>query len=111
MNTKKNSLDPTSLKKKLNTLALKIMYYKRFSIKEAENTLRCARGPKSKTLAVKHLNKVRGEQKKISIEYRHLHIAYCELHGMPREKIENPVRADKIDEVKLQKIKDIYIQK
>lgn len=111
MNTKKNSLDPTSLKKKLNTLALKIIHYKRFSIKEAENTLRFARGPKTKTLAIAHLNKVRKEQKKISADYRRLHIAYCELHGVPREKIEKQVYASQIDEIELQRIKDRYKQK
>lgn len=111
MNAKKNSLNPTSLKKELNTLAIKIMYYKRFSIKEAENTLRFARSPKRKALAAAHLNKVRREQKKFSATYRHLHIAYSELRGMQREKIEKPVYADKINEIELQKIKDMYTQK
>lgn len=111
MNTRKTGLDLTILKEELHTLALRIIHYKRFPIKEAENTLRCARGPKGKTLAVAHLNKVRGEQKKISADYRHLHIIYSELRGIPREKIEKLVHASQIDEIELQRIKDTYIQK
>lgn len=111
MNTTKNGLDLTILKKELHTLAVRIIHYKRLPVKEAENTLRVARGPKAKEKAVAHLNKVRREQKKFSATYRHLHIAYSELRGMPREKIEKPVYADKINEIELQKIKDMYTQK
>jgi hypothetical protein len=109
MKTTKNRLDLTVLKQELNALAETITNYKRFTIKEAQNTLRAARGPKAKERAIVHLNKVCSQCKKLSTDYRHLHIAHGELCGVPRKKMENVVTAAKLDEDVLQKIKDRFV--
>jgi hypothetical protein len=109
MTTQKNHHDLTVMRKELSILAAEITNYKRFRIKEAENTLRFARGPKAKKLAVAKLKKVCGECNKLSTGYRHLHIGYGELRGIAREKMEKVVRVDELDEKLLQDIKDRFI--
>jgi len=118
MNTTKNRFDLTVLKNELKELAKSIAYCKRFPIKEAENTLRFAKGPKARPIAVDNLNKIRLDRKQMSKEYRHLHVAYGELRGVPREKMEIPQkemneevwnRREELDEKLLQKIKDRFV--
>ena len=38
-------------------------------------------------------------------EYRHHHIAYCELRGKKRDQIEKPIRAKQVDEAIIASIK------
>ncbi|HMS91397.1 MAG TPA: hypothetical protein PKC87_04210 [Candidatus Absconditabacterales bacterium] len=109
MKSQKNNLDLTLLKKQLKELAEKITYQKRFPIKEAECSLKNAKGPKAKEKAAAHLNKVRKEQKEMSTDYRYLHVAYGEMRGIPRKKMEHVVRTHELDEQVIQKIKARFV--
>jgi len=41
-------------------------------------------------------------------EYRHYHIAYCELRGRTRDQIEKPRRGNEVNEQLIQNIKNEY---
>lgn len=43
-----------------------------------------------------------------SNEYRHYHIAYCELRGRTRDQIEKPREGNSPNESKINKIKELY---
>lgn len=43
-------------------------------------------------------------------DYRHLHIAYCELRGTPREMIEQPRDGNEPDDTLIQTYKDHYLE-
>ena len=109
MNTSKNRLDLTFLKKELTTLAARIAYYKKGPILEWEKKLNATKDRETRQVVIAKLNKVRREQKGFSTDYRNLHIAYGELRGVPRKKMENVVTATKLDEGILQKIKDRFV--
>ncbi len=47
----------------------------------------------------------------IRYDYRHKHIAYCELRGTPREKIETPRDDNSPSEHKITKIKEEWTEK
>lgn len=42
-------------------------------------------------------------------DFRHKHIAYCELRGTPRELIEQPRKDNKPNEDKIKRFKDFYL--
>ena len=44
-------------------------------------------------------------------EYRHWHIAYCELRGTPREMIEQPAEENQPSESFIQHVKDVWSKK
>jgi len=44
-------------------------------------------------------------------EYRHRHIAYCELGGIERSKIENPREGNKPSEYRIEKYKEEYLDR
>lgn len=45
---------------------------------------------------------------RLSQDYRHHHIAYCELRGRTREQIEKPGKYNLPDEKKIQAVKEAY---
>lgn len=45
---------------------------------------------------------------RLSRDYRHHHIAYCELRGRTRDQIEKPGKYNQPDEKKIQAIKEAY---
>lgn len=44
-------------------------------------------------------------------EFRHLHIAYCELRGRSREQIENPSENNKPNTEYINQLKQIWMEK
>ena len=62
--------------------------------------------------AHKDVWKSEGALANLKYDYRHGHIAYCELRGVPREAIERTVASDnKANESEIKRIKDFWIEK
>jgi hypothetical protein len=101
------------LKDALKTLAENIVFTKTTAIKDLQKKLNATPriDVETRGIITKILKDVLIEYKKHSQQYRHMHIAYCELHGMPREKVEKRMYATPVDETEIKRIKDIYTQK
>lgn len=59
----------------------------------------------------RELYEIEGDIFKLKYKYRHCHIAYCEMRGTSREKIEKPAENNWPNENEIGKIKKEWISK
>ena len=103
--------DLTEVKKELQLIAWEIIFCTIRSIPRIQKHLNGISDYEARGVHIEKLQKVVAKREKLRRKYRYLHIAYSELRGIPREKIERPVRAEEINEIELQKVKDACLQK
>lgn len=82
-------------------------------VKENLKTIACAiRKNKRSRKKGKHgdipLWKIESTILSLKREFRHLHIAYCEVRGVPRERIETPGEFHQPNEMRIQRIKETW---
>lgn len=97
---RKQPLTPNLVKKKENLLSMgeNIRSYKR-QIVALQNDLSETKDDETKALLRKELQKLSKRQNRMKTVYRYCHVAYSELRGTPRSKIEqNVVRAPALSE-------------
>ncbi|MFA7298762.1 MAG: hypothetical protein WC010_03915 [Candidatus Absconditabacterales bacterium] len=82
------------MKVKLAEIAKNITIYKR-KMKSFQQDLSKMKNDISKDSVNKSLNDYNKKTRTLSNSYRHMHIAYCELRGTSRNKIESKVRTAK----------------
>lgn len=108
MSMRRKNLNFFEMKKELNLTAGKIVHYRNWVIKDLQKRLVIITDREERDFLILRVKKATAELREFRRQYRYLHIAYCELRGIPREKIENPVFVKEINENDLQTIKDAY---